>query len=861
MEKYKKFKKTLIALLLSATTAVGAAAVATTLHPTKVYAADRYVELDGNSVFYTALRTAEITHTEAIETEESDIVKDEDSGETTNPTANYTLFKIGKDEEVSYRQNLAYTWKTAEKDEDGKEMGNVLDMSFSMKLSFNKLNFKRFVVKFQSQQYVCTKEGKTENYLVFEPSEDKENFTLKVCQSLEEDGDGNIKEYEAVSATFTKDERVEISLGERDGGDFALTVNGTVYEVGQLSFKNIGGTFASYVASGDYAVTPIAFSAQGIAEDEDAEMILYSISGQSFQMHNQSGTYKVKDTAAPVMCFSKTPSYLEYGKSLNLSYRVIDVLASSPRATAYYYVLNTDQYAATDYDYEKTDYSASSDSSSGEGDGEDDKLNKDPFTQLSSSSSARIIRDSNTFVPTDYDAGGNKTDKYDNVYGLVKLYYEISDVSGSYKQSDKVFVDWYAVDEKGSPMSDALVDVYKVKNDTDPNKRCYFLKLIDSKKGATYAPYENGITENVYRDAVKDFQDKYQNKINEAIAAMTYEEKEGKENGKLYAGGEKFYLPVFDYAFKDEYDTARDYKYSIYYKAKSTGSATSLDVNKLAFDLNEADIDYTFTVYVTDSMGNPMRYPSTNEDNETEWKEISTSDIWNDEYAGLLPTFTFHVSYKAATATPPEKLSLSYVGTNYSGVDFKIEGVSGTYTSEYKLYIFDRNAVNADMGNINYADFVENVEKLINNEYKDDTNTYKYFTTVKDASSLLETDANYDLFKKVAWDSSDVEFTPQSVDDFYVVELTLTDNASQNKTYVYSAVAPSVQTTPLKGESEWLKNNMTSVVLLCVAGVCLIALIVLLIVKPKDKGDIDVIYSEVEEGDKKDKKKDGKTVS
>ena len=63
-----------------------------------------------------------------------------------------------------------------------------------------------------------------------------------------------------------------------------------------------------------------------------------------------------------------------------------------------------------------------------------------------------------------------------------------------------------------------------------------------------------------------------------------------------------------------------------------------------------------------------------------------------------------------------------------------------------------------------------------------------------------------------------------------------------------------MQTTPLKGESEWLKNNLTSIILLSVAGVCLIALIVLLIIKPKDKGDIDAVYTKVEEKSKGKKK-------
>ncbi len=51
---------------------------------------------------------------------------------------------------------------------------------------------------------------------------------------------------------------------------------------------------------------------------------------------------------------------------------------------------------------------------------------------------------------------------------------------------------------------------------------------------------------------------------------------------------------------------------------------------------------------------------------------------------------------------------------------------------------------------------------------------------------------------------------------------------------------------------------MTSIVLLSVAGACLAALIVLLIIKPKDKVDIDAVYSEVEEKSGNFKKKSKK---
>ncbi|MDE5766505.1 MAG: hypothetical protein K2I17_05005, partial [Clostridia bacterium] len=793
-----------------------------------------------NTVFYTSIRGAGITCTDA---------KTVDGDENTH---RYTLFQIGEDQTVSYRQNLAYECKTGSKNYDGNYTStDVADHTFSMELSFENTSFKKFIIKFQSQQYVLTEDKKSENYLIFTPAEDGK-VKISVAQSLEEK-DGKIEE-EVVDGTFTATERIKISFAAYDGGDYPLEINGapaTTAEGGKVCFKNVYQHFATYVSSGDTAVTPLTFSAEfeENAAEKSAEMVLYDINGQSFEMHKQGDDYKVKDTAAPVICFSETPSYLEYGKAIGLKFRVIDVLASSPRYTANYYVLSGKQYASDKFIYDKIEYTDEDKSDSSEGEeGENKEEDKDavekvnPFIQISSSDSSkiRIIRDSNTFIPSNLLEEGN-------VYGLVKLYYEISDVSGSSAQKDVVFVDWYA-------KSEALVNIYEVKNAEGTSN---FLKLIDDKPGVTFAG-ENDVDEGNYKDTVKAFEQAYQQKIDEAISKL--------EDGKLYAGGGKFYLPAIEYDFIDDYFNCRDYKYSLYYKGKTTGSNTSLEPNQLAIDLSDADVTYKFKLFVTDSFDNPMRYPTDEKDENGNpvWKEITTEDVWDEDFENLLPSFTFDVAYKEATAEDPENLSLAYVDTTYNGVSFNIKGVSGTYTSQYNLYVFDRGAFYTDTGiTLGYNEFKEAIGKLFANEFENNgaklENTRKYFTTVKAASELLETDENYDDFKALNWNATSISFTPQSVEDFYVVELTITDKRSQLQSKNYATVAASVQTTPLKGESDWVENNVTSIVLLSVAGVCLVALVVLLIIKPKDKGDIDAVYSEVEEKSGNSKKKSKKS--
>ncbi len=837
----KSLRRTLISLLAAAVVALTAASFML-LFGGNAYAA-RYVELTGSTVFYTSIRGAEISASEP------------ETADTDGEEHRYTLFTMEGDETVEYRQNIAYAWKYAVKDDDGNSTGEVADGFFNMEFSFASTSFKQFILEFQSQQHIATEDNITKNYLIFETenqgSAENDTITLKVAQSLEADDDGVIEGEQVYSKSFAANQHIKIEFADRvpASGEYDLVINGDAQEV--LTLKNIYKPYASYVSSGDNAVTPMIFSAT-FAEDADAaaaEFVLYDMNGQSFEMTDQSGTYKVCDTASPVLCFDTTPSYLINGEKISLSYKAIDVLVSSPRVNAYYYILTGEQYNNADgkFDYDKTDYSADDEESE---DGEEESSWENPFIQVSSSSDIRLQKDENTFIPAAYVDDG--------VYGLVKIYYEIADSSGSTAITDQVFVDWYVQDKS------ALVDIYGEDLKNEDGKHSYFLKLIEEKDGATYAQESDleydtvGETDPVldnYKARVREFQETYQQAIDEAIAAV--KDEDGETVGKLFAGSEKkFYLPEITYNFAfDEYCNARDYKYSIYYRAKSSGNRQSVAYNNLYISLSEADVTYRFTIFVTDSFGSDMRYP-TLENGEIVWKTITEDDVWEDDYSELLPFFEFDVSYKEASGKDPENLSTAYVDTTYSGVSFDIDGVSGTYETSYTLYVVDRDTMDDGLGkSLTYNEFKAELTKLLNNEGDYETlNTRKYFTTVKPVAELLTTDANYDEFKALNWNASSVTFTPQSVSDYYVVELTITDTRSQTSTRNYAVVAASVATTALKGESDWLKNNATSVVLLSIAGVCLAALIVLLIVKPKDKGDIDVVYEHTTAKNKKSKK-------
>ena len=843
----RKYKISLITVFATILAAVLIAVCVLTSRSAAVFASDRYVTMDGSNIFYTTIRGAEVTSAKETVT----IPSVEEGGESKEEDQYFTLFKIGDKEEITYRKSLAYSWKSGVFDADENPTGEYSSHYFSMVIGFESVNFSKFIIKFQSQQYLKTEDNITENYLVFIPGEN-DSVDIAAVQTL----DDEIKEEQyTASASTMKNARIEIAFCDYEGGTVSISINGVPTD---LRFKNVYFPYASYVSSGDSAVTPLTFTAQfeeGAlpAEGEDeltADMKLYELNGQSFRLyaHDSDGVYNdVRDDMPPVICFTQTPSYVEFGKTINFSYQVIDVLATSPRATANFYVLTGKQYAADDYNYMQLKYEDQG-SNEEEKDEEVDELLKNPFIKVSSGSDIRVIRDSKTFVPNQY----LETDDGYNVYGLIKVYYELTDVTGSSAKTDKVFVDWYAKET-------AIVNIYSAdyKNVSGVSQSFLntgnFLKLIDGKDGVTYArPTDSEVPENAleaYKSTILDIREDYQQKLDDAIEEL---------GGRLYAGGDtKFYLPALDGIITDdEYFEIQDYKFSLYYKGTTTGSSTALKYNNLSIPLNDADATYRFTVFITDAFNNPMRYPDVDGEGNLVWKEITTNDIWDEDFADLLPFFEFNVSYKKATAKNPDSLSVAYVGTSYSGVSFDIKDSASTASTHYDLYVFNRNGAYKDIGlNLTYAQFIENFDALFENKYEEGVNTRKYFVTVKPASELKASDANYKQFKAINWNNSTVTFTPQSAEDFYVVRLTLTDKRSQTSDTFFATVAASIQANPVKGESEWLQNNSASIILFVVAGVLLIAFIVLLVIKPKDKGDIDEVY---EKGKKSSKKKDKK---
>jgi hypothetical protein len=403
---------------------------------------------------------------------------------------------------------------------------------------------------------------------------------------------------------------------------------------------------------------------------------------------------------------------------------------------------------------------------------------------------------------------------------LMKVYVDIKDESSG--RTDYIYLDWYLPTE------------YKISTSTTV-ANSNFIAVATDNLGVRYNNADAEEWEKICAE--------YQAKVDELAKDLS-------------AGSSSyFYLPSAEKLFYDNTTSYADLTFSIYFYHNTQSSNTSLSSTNLSINLTQQG-PYTFTIYAVDSASNNMYYLETDEDGNVSVVTFAASEIWtmfedeDDEgLKDLLPWFTFDVGYTGVEFDEvPGLQSTAYVGTSYTSASFSINGLSGSYTTTYRLFKFDRAAYAAAMGStLSYADFVDQLDDLFDNHRE-------WFDEIPAVADMEETDDDYDTLSAYEWSSSSTTFTPQDENTFYLIRAEVTDNQYSIPKTCNLGVVASVQASTLKGESEWLKNNVASIVLLCIAGVALIGIIVLLCIKPKDKGDIDVQFQNAEKKDKKAKK-------
>lgn len=734
--------------------------------------------------------------------------------------------KIAYDAEVSYEIGENGTWVIGETDTEVS--ANLLPTRkigyFNMEIGFEEINFEKFVITFETQQFYMTKAEKTTNYVVFVPNSTNDKVYAVITDDKEVVEADEIPTEGCVALDI---DHIIIELTENDDtADGQFGVN--VYNAGNKSekvqegvFNNVGKTYAKNVTSTTKPVVPLSFKAVMPEEEEAtavkqwARMALYSLNGQSFVLNrNDKGETvntsrdintvddgggkvhytggQVNDTQPPVLCLDKNVSYVKEGQEISFSYTAVDVLVQSPGVETGYFLLTYDQ--AKDGNFKADDIFA-------------DNL----YRVVKDSDDQYIYPHANHYLPEakDYKAGSKLGEEL-NPVAAIKVYLKLTDTTSSGGQSTYVLLDWYVADE------------YKIEvNGHD------YIAVAEDKSGATYKNYD-GTNDEEWQKLVAE-----------------YQEEVTKAAKDIRAGADDFYLPSLEKLLSDNATAYADMTFSIYYLANGNQTVNSnKTASQLSIDLNVQGT-YKFTVYAFDALSNNMYYLN----DKGEKVEFSTNDIWNiydnedgDYPENLLPWFTFEAGIADLSVQDPGEQSTAYVGKTYTvnRTDFEIEGIS---TSEsYSLYLFNSKLYHEETGTaLTYKQFMELKQSMF-----EDAETRKYFTTITPLAELDADSEEYEMFSEYKWNVSSRSFVPQDENGFYLIKCTVTSTQfpTQEAVSAYMGIAASAIPSEREGENTWLADNMASIILLSIAGAAAIGIVIVLFIKPNDDKDIDVQFEE-----------------
>ncbi len=750
-----------------------------------------------------------------------------------------------KEGTVEYHKDLALKWylpvdEKPAKDEDSADEP-VIDRSahlqyFSMKFSFPQINFDTFTITFSGTEENVTKEAKSTNELIFKKDGDSVYAYLKDSKLQEEykdkDGDADYSPVGTERVTVTAAQDIELAITEENcnAGEFALTLNGAPLGATHSKLTNVGGYFMEYRTSST-ANVPLTFKATMPENATAPQKVLMkelngqtlTVTGGSAELENgatkveSDGTVlynggSVEDNAPPALVISQKVYAFTLGQRYNLDYEVMDVCDDSLSVSRYYYMAKKD----ADGQYVKPNLT--------------EQTSKDDGYQTLSTTNYFLPRQENDGEEVEY----------------VSIRFTVDDGRDGASSKLYYYLTWYAADNA----------VEKLAEGTD-NEFEYI--RIDREKGA---PYYKMIkpTEELNTDGSVKSRENVKAENYDALV-KAYQEQLDTAAEKASAGdGAYFYLPSLRDLITSDFADYRNLRFSIYYykpgvaEGSSASSETSLRYNNLRFEIEEPGT-YKFRIMASDASGNAMEMYVKEGDSaeDTALTAVSSSNIWDiDE----IPDFTIDVGYTGAVIEPMEDQAIGYRGTSYSISSFDIVAY-GSSKKEYTLYYMDEAKIREkDLDVPTIDELVEDAGKFLNDERyngEDDPcfikiNKYNSDVTAEDEEAWNRTDNAYD------WNPGDTpgSFTPQK-SGYYVVMLTLTDSYLANtQKFAYQAIdiRNPVDITP--GQIDWLRNNVTSVVLFAISAVLAVAIVVLFVVKPSEKNVEDVDLEKLK-GKKKDK--------
>ncbi len=637
-------------------------------------------------------------------------------------------------------------------------------------------------------------------------SKDKAINVLKITK----DGKVYVNDEESAE-TVTLDGDVSVSLADgSESGSFKVQVNGTV--VGE--FTNIG---ANYAENDGDDMDSFVMRATPVTDAEETAIYLKSLNGQSFTNITDD---KVEDDAPAVLIVNQEISHFLMGTAFNLDYTAIDVLKSSVTISS-----NDRKY----YQYNPTD------------------------TEVT----GKNINTSTYFMDTVYEKDGEMTsvwreeEKNGEGREFVSIWFDLND--GTYS-GDKARYElaWYATDTVEKTVGTDTRE-YVVINRNEEGPQYTMITLDDENKA------------NVVDARLEGFVAQY----NEKLAELAKDK---------YAGSnEKVDLPAVDWLIGDN-NGYTSLSFTISYKTPTSTSPSNSSARKY----NNLQIStategwYEFKIFASDSVNNAMKYYL-----DGELVEVTANNVWEIEE---IPTFKFKLENKGIkTKEDADKDTLDNKILNDSYTMSKVSIVGATNEqSAYKLYKVDNDLwgipgiakvmstikyaeLNAkadeltkDLGLVDSDDFMTyylkafqllliekiNADSACSEHYqalaagKENFDIADMFKEINVYDSTLEADEGDNIYN---WSATSRRFTAAEeglyliLADYWDDELSMIDRVP-----AYKLIEVSEETDTIQGVSEWLQNNLVSLILFGVAGVFAIALLVLIFVKPSNETLEDV---------------------
>lgn len=322
------------------------------------------------------------------------------------------------------------------------------------------------------------------------------------------------------------------------------------------------------------------------------------------------------------------------------------------------------------------------------------------------------------------------------------------------------------------------------------------------------------------------------------------------EDGKsIQVGtGAYFYIPSLKPYVTDDTCGYSDMTFDVYYRTNGadTQSSTGLSYDALKIELT-AEGKYEFRVVPSNYLGNAIV------GHDKDGKKVTSIDSSNVWEIKELTTFTFTVKYNGVSIEEPEDADDGYVDVTYTFDSFEIISLSNSQNSlktEYKLYYLQLNAEYAGK-TISAEDLKASL--LAVTEENGGVCTYGTWTEIEET-----TDEDEESPYAESWSASSRSFVPK-VAGYFGITVKATDLGLSTPSKTEAAVANvSSKADSLPGSTYWLQNNILSIVFICISAACLIGIVVLLLVKPKNKKTAAVSEESSKSEELKEKRKNRK---